>query len=112
MIYLLLYEIKLARKQKKSKTHLADSFPEGLIERSSGKDDGGEAGGARDFVVKEGALAAGLANVGDAMQRLRPPLVLGQADPLHACGRVSELLGLLLQRHSVHQVLHPNLEGQ
>jgi len=81
--------------------------PERLIEGSSGCDDLGEHGGARE---RPSELGAG-AHIGDAVKRLGPPLVALDSEPGHGDGVVDHQPNLFRQCESSDEVLHPHVDG-
>lgn len=70
------------------------------IEGGGGEDDLREAGGAGDRAAVGDAAAV----AGDAVQRLRPPLVGGDAEARHGGRRVDQLRDLLVQCQPRHEV--------
>ncbi|RWW09680.1 hypothetical protein GW17_00026818 [Ensete ventricosum] len=87
----------------KESTDLTHELPESGIEGGRGGDDLGEAGGAR-----EGAAEADSGpGVGHPVQRLRPPLVPGDAQPRHPRRGVDQQRHLLRHRQPADQVPRP-----
>lgn len=85
----------------------SDLAPERLIEGSSGCDDLGEHGGAREGPTE---LSAG-AHIGDAVKRLGPPLVALDTEPGHGDGVVDHEPDFLRQCESGYEVLNPDMDG-
>lgn len=81
--------------------------PERLIEGSSGCDDLREHGGAGECPTELGAGA----HIGDAVKRLRPPLVALDSEPGQGDGVVDDEPNLFRQCESGYEVLHPHVDG-
>lgn len=74
--------------------------PEVGVEGGGSEDDLREAGGGRDGAVEADAVA----DVGDAVEGLRPPLVGGDAEAGDRRSGVDELLDLLVQCESRDEI--------
>lgn len=96
------------RHSVKCGTYLADELPEGGVERRGGADDLRERGGAGERAAEPHPGA----RVGHAVERLRPPLVPGDAQPRHAGGVVHQQPHLLGARQPRHQVARPRPRRQ
>lgn len=68
----------------------------------------GEHGGGLDGAVEGDAPAV----AGDAVQRLRPPLVGGDVEAGDGGGGVHQLLDLLVEREAGDDVVRPGGDGQ
>lgn len=89
-------------------THLSNTKPKIIIEGGSSENDLREAGGGTDGAGKMDAPPV----PGNAVQRLRPPLVGGDAESRNRCGRVNELGGLFVEGEARHEVLGSLGNGQ
>ena len=72
--------------------YLCNAVPEGGVEGGGGEDDLGEHGGGLDGAAEADPLPV----AGDAVQRLGPPLVRGDAEPRNGGGRINQLRNLLV----------------
>lgn len=89
-----------------TKSHPSNFLPQRLIERSSGRDDLREHGGAGEGSAELGAGA----HIGDAVESLGPPLVALDAEPGHGDGIVDHEPDLLRQCEPRNEVLHPHVD--
>lgn len=85
-----------------------DRRPQGAVEGGRGEDDLGEAGGGLDRAVEGDAGAIG----GDAVEGLRPPLVVRDAESGDGGGVVGELLDLLRESEEGDQRLRSGFERE
>lgn len=92
-------------------TNLSYIVPEMSIKCRCGEYDLREAGGRPDRPV-EGESVLDSGGHGDAMQRLRPPLVVGDAEAWNGRGLVDELPDFLIEGEAPDQVMGPCLNGE
>lgn len=85
-----------------------DRRPEGAVEGGGGEDDLGEAGGGLDGAVEGDAGAIG----GEAVEGLRPPLVMRDAEAGDGGGVVGELLDLLREGEEGDEGPGPGFERE
>lgn len=83
--------------------HLANGLPQGLIEGGGGRDRSWEARRTRHDLTKLRPIA----DVGDAMQGLRPPVVPRDANTRGTIVQTTEQLSLLGERQAIGQELRP-----
>lgn len=88
--------------------YLCNAVPEGGVEGGGGEDDLGEHGGGLDGAAEADPLPV----AGDAVQRLRPPLVGGDVEAGDGGGVVDELLDFLIEREPRDEILGPGRNGQ
>lgn len=90
-----------------TRNYLSNSFKQSSIEGGSCKNRLREARRSGD---QGGEMGPGT-NVGDSMQRLRPPLIARDAEPGHSSSLIHQEPDLLRQCEPAHQVGHPCVDG-
>lgn len=82
----------------RKEVYLANGVKERFVKCGSGEDDLREASGARD----EGGEAGARADIGDAVQGLGPPLVVGYPEAGNPLGSIHEPPDFLRQSEPAH----------